>query len=80
MGRNYHVFYYMLAGADDKEREALHLSRPEDYRYLSQVSSTLHTFLVHHLHSFVYRGRSNSHHRERERERVCVRERERESV
>ncbi|KAK7496039.1 hypothetical protein BaRGS_00012740 [Batillaria attramentaria] len=34
--RNYHVFYYMLAGADDREREALSLSRPEDYRYLSQ--------------------------------------------
>ena len=41
-GRNYHVFYYMLAGADDKEREALHLSKPEDYRYLSQVSRSQH--------------------------------------
>ncbi|KAL8597794.1 hypothetical protein ACOMHN_004909 [Nucella lapillus] len=33
--RNYHVFYYLLAGADDKERETLHLSKPEDYKYLA---------------------------------------------
>uniref|UniRef100_A0A147BEA1 Putative myosin class v heavy chain n=3 Tax=Ixodes ricinus TaxID=34613 RepID=A0A147BEA1_IXORI len=34
--RNYHVFYYLLAGASDEERRELHLSRPEDYHYLNQ--------------------------------------------
>ncbi|XP_061172961.1 unconventional myosin-IXa-like [Saccostrea echinata] len=34
--RNYHVFYYLLAGADDQEREALHLCKPEEYHYLRQ--------------------------------------------
>uniref|UniRef100_G3PXX3 Myosin IXA n=1 Tax=Gasterosteus aculeatus aculeatus TaxID=481459 RepID=G3PXX3_GASAC len=35
--RNYHVFYYLLAGASDEEREAFHLMKPEEYHYLSQV-------------------------------------------
>ncbi|XP_078314826.1 unconventional myosin-IXb-like isoform X4 [Crassostrea virginica] len=34
--RNYHVFYYLLAGADGQEREALHLCKPEEYYYLRQ--------------------------------------------
>ncbi|XP_071119029.1 unconventional myosin-IXb-like isoform X6 [Haliotis cracherodii] len=34
--RNYHVFYYLLAGADKNERESLYLSEPEEYYYLSQ--------------------------------------------
>ncbi|XP_056022889.1 unconventional myosin-IXa-like isoform X5 [Ostrea edulis] len=34
--RNYHVFYYLLAGADEQEREALHLRKPEEYHYLRQ--------------------------------------------
>lgn len=34
--RNYHVFYYLLAGASKEEREELHLTRPEDYYYLNQ--------------------------------------------
>ncbi|XP_005089401.2 unconventional myosin-IXAa, partial [Aplysia californica] len=34
--RNYHVFYYLLAGADEKEREAFHLSSADKYNYLSQ--------------------------------------------
>ncbi|XP_076443388.1 unconventional myosin-IXb-like isoform X3 [Babylonia areolata] len=33
--RNYHVFYYLLAGADDREREALGLTKPEHYQYLA---------------------------------------------
>ncbi|XP_055956290.1 unconventional myosin-IXa isoform X3 [Patella vulgata] len=33
--RNYHVFYYLLAGADDTERHSLHLTKPEEYNYLS---------------------------------------------
>lgn len=36
--RNYHVFYYLLAGASDIEKKALHLKRAEDYNYLSRVS------------------------------------------
>ncbi|KAK3592955.1 hypothetical protein CHS0354_036814 [Potamilus streckersoni] len=34
--RNYHVFYYLLAGADDLERQKLHLGAPSDYYYLNQ--------------------------------------------
>lgn len=35
--RNYHVFYYLLAGVSDEERKAFHLKKPEEYHYLSQV-------------------------------------------
>ena len=35
--RNYHVFYYLLEGASDAERQHLHLLPPAQYRYLSQV-------------------------------------------
>uniref|UniRef100_A0AAX7VAA2 Myosin IXA n=1 Tax=Astatotilapia calliptera TaxID=8154 RepID=A0AAX7VAA2_ASTCA len=34
--RNYHVFYYLLAGASEEERKAFHLKKPEEYHYLSQ--------------------------------------------
>uniref|UniRef100_A0A8C4HQ32 Myosin IXA n=1 Tax=Dicentrarchus labrax TaxID=13489 RepID=A0A8C4HQ32_DICLA len=34
--RNYHVFYYLLAGASEDERKAFHLMKPEEYHYLSQ--------------------------------------------
>ncbi|CAL1546779.1 unnamed protein product [Lymnaea stagnalis] len=34
--RNYHVFYYLLAGSDEREREALHLLKADQYNYLSQ--------------------------------------------
>uniref|UniRef100_A0A3Q2CG75 Myosin IXA n=1 Tax=Cyprinodon variegatus TaxID=28743 RepID=A0A3Q2CG75_CYPVA len=37
--RNYHVFYYLLAGASEEERRAFHLKKPEEYHYLSQTSS-----------------------------------------
>ncbi|XP_035277846.1 unconventional myosin-IXb-like isoform X1 [Anguilla anguilla] len=36
--RNYHVFYYMLAGASEEERRELKLLQPQDYLYLTQVS------------------------------------------
>ncbi|XP_076879856.1 unconventional myosin-IXAa isoform X2 [Brachyhypopomus gauderio] len=36
--RNYHVFYYLLAGASDEERVAFHLLKPEEYHYLSQMT------------------------------------------
>lgn len=35
--RNYHVFYYLLAGTSEEERKAFHLKKPEEYHYLSQV-------------------------------------------
>ena len=35
--RNYHVFYYLLAGCSETERDALLLSKPHDYFYLNQV-------------------------------------------
>ncbi|XP_038073351.1 unconventional myosin-IXa-like isoform X2 [Patiria miniata] len=34
--RNYHVFYYLLQGAEDVERESLWLEKPQDYFYLNQ--------------------------------------------
>uniref|UniRef100_A0A8C9WKJ7 Myosin IXA n=1 Tax=Scleropages formosus TaxID=113540 RepID=A0A8C9WKJ7_SCLFO len=34
--RNYHVFYYLLAGASEEERNAFHLKKPEEYHYLNQ--------------------------------------------
>lgn len=37
--RSYHVFYYLLAGASPQVRQALHLLKPSDYRYLNQVSN-----------------------------------------
>lgn len=36
--RNYHVFYYLLAGATETEREQLSLLPPHKYHYLNQVS------------------------------------------
>ncbi|XP_003241546.1 unconventional myosin-IXa isoform X1 [Acyrthosiphon pisum] len=33
--RNYHVFYYLLNGASDTEKEALHLHRVDYYNYLN---------------------------------------------
>ncbi|XP_026220851.1 unconventional myosin-IXAb-like isoform X5 [Anabas testudineus] len=34
--RNYHVFYYLLAGASEEERKSFHLLKPEEYHYLNQ--------------------------------------------
>ncbi|XP_054025254.1 unconventional myosin-IXa [Dryobates pubescens] len=36
--RNYHVFYYLLAGASEEERSAFHLQQPEEYHYLNQMA------------------------------------------
>ncbi|TMS13486.1 Unconventional myosin-IXa [Larimichthys crocea] len=38
--RNYHVFYYLLAGASEEERKAFHLKKPEEYHYLSQMTKS----------------------------------------
>ena len=35
--RNYHVFYYLLAGADDVLRRKLWLKNPEYFHFLNQV-------------------------------------------
>uniref|UniRef100_A0A669AV87 Myosin IXA n=1 Tax=Oreochromis niloticus TaxID=8128 RepID=A0A669AV87_ORENI len=40
--RNYHVFYYLLAGASEEERKAFHLLKPEEYHYLNQVGTQKH--------------------------------------
>jgi len=34
--RNYHIFYYMLAGMSGEEKTRLGLTKPSDYQYLSQ--------------------------------------------
>ncbi|XP_060783077.1 unconventional myosin-IXb isoform X2 [Neoarius graeffei] len=34
--RNYHVFYYLLVGASQEEKEEFKLLEPEDYHYLKQ--------------------------------------------
>ncbi|XP_058256277.1 unconventional myosin-IXAa isoform X4 [Hemibagrus wyckioides] len=39
--RNYHVFYYLLAGASEEERTTFHLLKPEEYHYLSQDCFTV---------------------------------------
>uniref|UniRef100_A0AAY4DGZ1 Unconventional myosin-IXa-like n=1 Tax=Denticeps clupeoides TaxID=299321 RepID=A0AAY4DGZ1_9TELE len=36
--RNYHVFYYLLAGASEEERKSFHLLKPEEYHYLNQMT------------------------------------------
>lgn len=43
LSRNYHVFYYLLAGASEEERKTFHLLKPEEYHYLNQVGSPPHT-------------------------------------
>ncbi|XP_034541860.1 unconventional myosin-IXAa-like [Notolabrus celidotus] len=40
--RNYHVFYYLLAGASDDERKSFHLLKPEEYHYLNQMTQKSH--------------------------------------
>lgn len=46
--RNYHVFYYLLAGASEEERSAFHLKQPEEYHYLNQVG-VLYRNTIHGL-------------------------------
>ncbi|XP_051739248.1 unconventional myosin-IXAb isoform X15 [Ctenopharyngodon idella] len=40
--RNYHVFYYLLAGASEEERKSFHLLQPEEYHYLNQITKKVH--------------------------------------
>ncbi|XP_059056104.1 unconventional myosin-IXa-like [Achroia grisella] len=39
--RNYHVFYYLLAGASEQEKEQLHLLSVDKYNYLSRTGCSL---------------------------------------
>uniref|UniRef100_U3IHW3 Myosin X n=1 Tax=Anas platyrhynchos platyrhynchos TaxID=8840 RepID=U3IHW3_ANAPP len=34
--RNYHIFYALLAGVEEREKDAFYLSVPENYHYLNQ--------------------------------------------
>ncbi|KAN0059843.1 Chitin synthase, class 8 [Thecaphora frezii] len=43
--RNFHVFYYMVAGASDEEKEYLHITDSSSFRYLGQMSK--HKDAVH---------------------------------
>ncbi|XP_051984241.1 unconventional myosin-IXAa-like [Xyrauchen texanus] len=40
--RNYHVFYYLLAGTSEEEQTAFHLKKPEEYHYLNQMTKKPH--------------------------------------
>ncbi|XP_054633613.1 unconventional myosin-IXa-like isoform X7 [Dunckerocampus dactyliophorus] len=40
--RNYHVFYYLLAGASEEERTSFHMLKPEEYHYLNQMTKKSH--------------------------------------
>ena len=37
--RNFHIFYYLVAGASPEERQHLHLQEKVQYRYLGQRST-----------------------------------------
>ncbi|CAH1131340.1 unnamed protein product [Ceutorhynchus assimilis] len=39
--RNYHVFYYLLAGANEQEKQQLHLMSPDKYYYLNKSWAAL---------------------------------------
>ncbi|VVC86801.1 unnamed protein product [Leptidea sinapis] len=39
--RNYHVFYYLLAGASEQEKEQLHLLSMDKYNYLSRTGCSV---------------------------------------
>ena len=37
--RNFHIFYQLLAGADEKLKEELYLDRPENFLYLNTTGT-----------------------------------------
>ncbi|XP_044259100.1 unconventional myosin-IXa-like [Tribolium madens] len=39
--RNYHVFYYLLEGATEQEKQILHLKTPDQYYYLNKSCHSL---------------------------------------
>lgn len=38
--RNFHIFYQLLAGADEKLKEELYLDRPENFLYLNTTGTS----------------------------------------
>lgn len=50
--RNYHVFYYLLAGTTEIERQQLHLQNVESYNYLNKVNQ-LFSFAVQNIIFFL---------------------------
>uniref|UniRef100_A0A3B3X7C8 Myosin IXA n=1 Tax=Poecilia mexicana TaxID=48701 RepID=A0A3B3X7C8_9TELE len=68
--RNYHVFYYLLAGASEEERKAFHLLKPEEYHYLNQMTKRPHklhwdNFYESELDCFTVEGEDLKHDFER---------------
>ncbi|KAM4734078.1 LOW QUALITY PROTEIN: unconventional myosin-IXAa-like [Anableps anableps] len=68
--RNYHVFYYLLAGASEEERKAFHLLKPEEYHYLNQMTKRPHklhwdNFYETELDCFTVEGEDLKHDFER---------------
>ncbi|XP_054897429.1 unconventional myosin-IXAa-like isoform X7 [Poeciliopsis prolifica] len=68
--RNYHVFYYLLAGASEEERKAFHLLKPEEYHYLNQMTKRPHklhwdNFYESELDCFSVEGEDLKHDFER---------------
>ncbi|XP_049574124.1 unconventional myosin-IXAa isoform X4 [Syngnathus scovelli] len=68
--RNYHVFYYLLAGASEEERTAFHLMKPEEYHYLSKMTKTTHrlhrdTYCESEVDCFTVEGEDLKHDFER---------------
>uniref|UniRef100_A0A672LCU3 Unconventional myosin-IXa-like n=1 Tax=Sinocyclocheilus grahami TaxID=75366 RepID=A0A672LCU3_SINGR len=61
--RNYHVFYYLLAGSSEDERTVFHLKKPEEYHYLNQVKKLLLYFP--HTDCFTVEGEDLKHDFER---------------
>ena len=47
--RNYHVFYYLLSGADAETKAELQLMDIDCYKYLTQVSDATHPALQKEL-------------------------------
>ena len=39
--RNYHIFYQLVAGASDAERDELSLTQPDDFEYLNQGNAPI---------------------------------------
>ncbi|XP_051547718.1 unconventional myosin-IXAb-like isoform X2 [Myxocyprinus asiaticus] len=70
--RNYHVFYYLLAGASEEERKSFHLLKPEEYHYLNQITKTVNRQSQHwgnyyetELDCFIVEGEDLKHDFER---------------
>ncbi|XP_067358322.1 unconventional myosin-IXAb-like isoform X3 [Channa argus] len=68
--RNYHVFYYLLAGASEEEKKSFHLLKPEEYHYLNQMTKKSHklhwdNYYESELDCFIVEGEDLKHDFER---------------